>query len=142
MVDPNDIKFSADLVSEKFCQNIGVIHDNVFTLMDLQMNDLRVSSNEDKKDIEVLKAKMSSFISLNSLLKASDSIDYNAFDPENEEDKMYADMARTAEEEGFLALAAQFEGVAKIEKTHEERYLKLLSTAIDQWFYLCLIFDV
>ena len=39
---------------------------------------------------------------------------------------MYADMARTAEEEGFLALAAQFEGVAKIEKTHEERYLKLL----------------
>ena len=35
-------------------------------------------------------------------------------------------LAKTAEEEGFLALAAQFEGVAKIEKTHEERYLKLL----------------
>ena len=46
---------------------------------------------------------------------------------ENEEwTMMYAEMARTAEEEGFLALAAQFEGVAKIEKTHEERYLKLL----------------
>lgn len=46
---------------------------------------------------------------------------------ENEEwTSMYAEMARTAEEEGFLALAAQFEGVAKIEKTHEERYLKLL----------------
>ena len=46
---------------------------------------------------------------------------------ENEEwTKMYAEMARTAEEEGFLALAAQFEGVGKIEKTHEERYLKLL----------------
>ena len=46
---------------------------------------------------------------------------------ENEEwTQMYAEMARTAEEEGFLALAAQFEGVAKIEKTHEERYLKLL----------------
>lgn len=41
-------------------------------------------------------------------------------------DKMYAEMAKTAEEEGFLELAAQFEGVAKIEKTHEERYLKLL----------------
>ena len=40
---------------------------------------------------------------------------------------MYAQMAKTAEEEGFLALAAQFEGVAKIEKTHEERYLKLLN---------------
>ena len=39
---------------------------------------------------------------------------------------MYAKMAKTAEEEGFLALAAQFEGVAKIEKTHEERYLRLL----------------
>ena len=46
---------------------------------------------------------------------------------ENEEwTRMYAEMAKTAEEEGFLALAAQFEGVAKIEKTHEERYLKLL----------------
>ena len=46
---------------------------------------------------------------------------------ENEEwTQMYAEMARTAEEEGFLSLAAQFEGVAKIEKTHEERYLKLL----------------
>ena len=39
---------------------------------------------------------------------------------------MYEGFAKTAEEEGFLALAAQFEGVAKIEKTHEERYLKLL----------------
>lgn len=40
--------------------------------------------------------------------------------------EMYAGMARTTEEEGFLELAAQFEGVAKIEKAHEERYLKLL----------------
>ena len=47
---------------------------------------------------------------------------------ENEEwTKMYAEMAKTAEEEGFLALAAQFEGVAKIEKEHEERYRKLLA---------------
>lgn len=51
----------------------------------------------------------------------------NAADGEHWEwEEMYADMAKTAEEEGFLALAAQFEGVAKIEKTHEERYLKLL----------------
>ena len=34
--------------------------------------------------------------------------------------------SKAKKEEGFLALAAQFEGVAKIEKTHEERYLKLL----------------
>ena len=44
---------------------------------------------------------------------------------------MYAEMARTAEEEGFLALAAQFEGVGKIEKTHEERYRKLLKNVQD-----------
>ena len=51
---------------------------------------------------------------------------------ENEEwTKMYAEMARTAEEEGFLALAAQFEGVGKIEKTHEERYRKLLKNVQD-----------
>ena len=34
-------------------------------------------------------------------------------------------MAEEAREEGFDVIAAQFEGVAKIEKQHEERYLKL-----------------
>jgi rubrerythrin len=41
--------------------------------------------------------------------------------------EMYAEFAKVAEEEGFKALAAQFRGVAAIEKRHEERYLKLLS---------------
>lgn len=40
---------------------------------------------------------------------------------------MYAEFAKVAEEEGFTALAAKFKGVAAIEKTHEERYLKLLN---------------
>ena len=40
---------------------------------------------------------------------------------------MYADFAKTAKEEGFDKLAFQFESVAKIEKSHEERYTKLLS---------------
>ena len=40
--------------------------------------------------------------------------------------EMYAEMAETAKEEGFTALAAQFAAVAAIEKTHEERYLALL----------------
>ena len=40
--------------------------------------------------------------------------------------EMYAQMAKEAREEGFIAIAEQFEGVAKIEKEHEERYLKLL----------------
>ena len=39
---------------------------------------------------------------------------------------MYAGFAKTAREEGFDHIADLFEGVAKIEKTHEERYLKLL----------------
>lgn len=40
---------------------------------------------------------------------------------------MYKEFAETAREEGFIELAEKFEGVAAIEKTHEERYLKLLS---------------
>ena len=41
--------------------------------------------------------------------------------------EMYDQFAKDAEEEGFTALAAQFRMVAAIEKTHEERYRKLLS---------------
>ena len=40
---------------------------------------------------------------------------------------MYANFAKEAREEGFDKIAALFEGVAKIEKAHEERYRKLLS---------------
>lgn len=40
--------------------------------------------------------------------------------------EMYKEMAKVAREEGFDKIAAQFEGVAKIEREHEERYLKLL----------------
>ncbi|MBR2973267.1 MAG: rubrerythrin family protein, partial [Clostridia bacterium] len=40
---------------------------------------------------------------------------------------MYDRFAKDAEEEGFTALAAQFRMVAAIEKTHEERYRKLLN---------------
>ena len=47
---------------------------------------------------------------------------------ENEEwTSMYKEMAETAKEEGFTRLAFLFEAVGKIEKEHEERYLKLLS---------------
>lgn len=38
---------------------------------------------------------------------------------------MYARMAEVAREEGFPEIAAQMEGVAKVEKEHEERYRKL-----------------
>ncbi len=39
---------------------------------------------------------------------------------------MYERMAKDAEAEGFTELAAKFRGVAAIEKSHEERYRKLL----------------
>ena len=39
---------------------------------------------------------------------------------------MYEDFAKTAEAEGFTALAAKFRMVAAIEKHHEERYRALL----------------
>lgn len=41
--------------------------------------------------------------------------------------QMYAEFAKVAREEGFENIAVMFEGVAKIEKSHEERYKKLLS---------------
>ena len=40
---------------------------------------------------------------------------------------MYAGFAQTAREEGFDYIADLMEGVAKIEKEHEERYRKLLA---------------
>ena len=51
-----------------------------------------------------------------------------AADGENYEwTDMYATFAKEAEEEGFTEIAAKFRLVAAIEKTHEERYLKLLN---------------
>ena len=44
---------------------------------------------------------------------------------------MYAGFAKTAREEGFDHIADLFEGVAKIEKEHEERYLKLVKNLED-----------
>ncbi|MBQ8166875.1 MAG: rubrerythrin family protein [Lachnospiraceae bacterium] len=40
---------------------------------------------------------------------------------------MYAEFAKVAREEGFDDIARQFDGVAAIEKEHEERYRKLLA---------------
>ena len=55
-----------------------------------------------------------------------------AADGENYEwTDMYAEFAKTAKEEGFDRIAFLFEGVAKIEKEHEERYLKLLENVKD-----------
>lgn len=45
---------------------------------------------------------------------------------------MYAGFAKTAREEGFEAIAKQFEAVGAIEKRHEERYKKLLKNLEDK----------
>ncbi|MCI8608297.1 MAG: rubrerythrin family protein [Firmicutes bacterium] len=44
---------------------------------------------------------------------------------------MYAEMAKTADEEGFPEIAAQMRGVAAIEKEHEERY-RVLAKNIEE----------
>lgn len=44
---------------------------------------------------------------------------------------MYDNFAKVAREEGFDDIARLFEGVGKIEKAHEERYLKLVGNIED-----------
>ena len=45
--------------------------------------------------------------------------------------EMYAEFAKVAKEEGFDKIAYLFEEVGKIEKEHEQRYLKLLANIED-----------
>ncbi|MEF9922186.1 MAG: rubrerythrin family protein [Anaerovoracaceae bacterium] len=59
-----------------------------------------------------------------NLLAAADGEHYEWTD-------MYAEMAKVAREEGFIEIAVQMEGVAKIEKEHEERYRKLAQNIKD-----------
>ena len=55
-----------------------------------------------------------------------------AADGENYEwTDMYAEFAKIAKEEGFDHIAYLFEEVGKIEKEHEERYLKLLENVLN-----------
>jgi len=50
---------------------------------------------------------------------------------------MYDRMAKEADEEGFSEIASKFRGVAAIEKTHEERYRKLLKNIEDKLIFSC-----
>ena len=52
---------------------------------------------------------------------------------------MYEGFAKTAEEEGFRALAAKFRAVGEIEKHHEERYRALLKNIETAQVFLSLI---
>lgn len=60
----------------------------------------------------------------------------DAADGENHEwTNMYADFAKTAEEEGFTMLAKKFQHVGQIEKRHEERYRELAKNVADGTVY-------
>lgn len=51
---------------------------------------------------------------------------------ENEEwTELYPEFAKIAEEEGFKAVATAFKMIAKVEKHHEERYVKLANNIED-----------
>lgn len=50
---------------------------------------------------------------------------------------MYERMAKEAREEGFTRIANLFEGVAKIEKEHEERYKKLIENIEEGKVFSC-----
>ena len=65
---------------------------------------------------------------LENLLDAAEGEHYEWTD-------MYAEFAKTAREEGFTDIARLFEGVAKIEKEHEERYRKLLANIKEEMVF-------
>ena len=67
------------------------------------------------------------FKALGEIGSTAENLLYAAEGENYEWTDMYDRMAREAEEEGFTELAAQFRGVAAIEKTHEERYRALLA---------------
>ena len=62
---------------------------------------------------------------VSNLKEAADGENYEWTD-------MYEEFAKTAEEEGFKALALKFRQVGAIEKHHEERFRKLLKNINDE----------
>ncbi len=65
------------------------------------------------------------FKALNGIGTTLENLKAAAAGEHEEWTEMYKKFAEEAREEGFVELAKQFEGVAAIEKNHEERYLKL-----------------
>ncbi len=66
------------------------------------------------------------FKELNGIGNTAENLSVAADGENYEWTDMYEEFAKTAEEEGFMELAAKFRGVAAIEKEHEERYRALL----------------
>ncbi len=72
------------------------------------------------------------FKELGELGKTAENLQAAADGENYEWTDMYAGFAETAEKEGFTDLAEKFRQVALIEKSHEERYLKLLKNLQEQ----------
>ena len=68
------------------------------------------------------------FKALGELGKTAENLAAAAAGENYEWTDMYKQFAEEADEEGFHELAEQFRGVALIERSHEERYRKLLNT--------------
>ena len=66
------------------------------------------------------------FKELNGIGDTKDNLSAAAEGENYEWTDMYEEFAKTAEEEGFIELAAKFRAVGLIEKHHEERYRALL----------------
>ena len=67
------------------------------------------------------------FKELNGIGDTADNLKAAAAGENYEWTDMYANFAKEAKEEGFTEIARLFEGVAKVEKEHEDRYRKLLA---------------
>ncbi|MDD6394730.1 MAG: rubrerythrin family protein [Firmicutes bacterium] len=67
----------------------------------------------------------------NSIPETSQNLEDAANGEHFEWTDMYAEFAKVAKEEGLNDIAALFEGVAAIEKQHEERFRKLLANIKD-----------
>ena len=61
---------------------------------------------------------------MDNLNEAADGENYEWTD-------MYLNFAKEAREEGFTEIAEKFEGVAKVEKEHEDRYRRLIENIKD-----------
>ena len=66
------------------------------------------------------------FKKLNQIGCTTDNLKEAANGEHYEWNEMYPRMARDAREEGFDDIAEMFEGIAKVENRHEDRYKKLL----------------
>ena len=87
-----------------------------------QISEIFLKTAENEKE----HAKMW-FKALGELGNTADNLLHAAEGENYEWTDMYSTFAKEAEEEGFVELAAKFRMVAAIEKTHEERYRKLLN---------------